>query len=82
MTIAVVLSQRVGYTSNDILSIIGQSLGLANKGILRQIQRNYQLMFAAMRATAVEAIVGAVYLDCQADMVVVERVLGVMGIGE
>lgn len=74
-------SQREGYTSNDTLGMVGHNLGLANVGILQQNPRNYEMMSAAMRATAVEATVGAVYLDCQADMAVVERVLGVMGIG-
>ena len=82
MLIAVFSSQRAGYTSNETLGVVGRNLGLANNGILQQNPRNYQLVSAAMKATAVEAIVGAVYLDCKADMAVVERVLRVMGIGE
>ena len=79
---AVFSSQRAGYTSNDTLGVVGQDLGLANNGILQQNPRNYQLVSAVMRATAVEAIVGAVYIDCWGDIAVVERVLAVMGIGE
>ena len=75
-------NQRAGYASDQTLGVIGENMGLGKNGILQQHPRNYRIVSATMRATAVEAIVGAVYLDGQADMAVVERVLGVMGIGE
>ena len=57
---------RDATSSNDELSVFGHSLGLET--FIQTNVTNVQEISPYMMATAVEAIVGAVYLDCGKDL--------------
>ena len=66
-------------TSNKSLGHIGEKIGLED--CIQKSLTNHQVFSNEMSATAVEAVIGAVYLDCK-DLDVVEKVVKKMGISD
>ncbi len=69
---------RLATSSNESLSKVGRNLGLET--CIQNSLTNVEGISPYMMATAVEAIVGAVYLDSEKDLKVVERSLLKIGI--
>ena len=69
---------RKNVSGNDNLALVGKKLGLGE--LLRQHPRNVQDVSPGMLATAVEAVVGAVWLDSGMKMHEVKVVMGRMGL--
>lgn len=69
---------RDATSSKDKLAVLGRGLGFDT--CIQNNVTNVQKISPYMMATAVEAIVGAMYLDCGKDLKVVRGLLDAMGI--
>lgn len=80
LLVAVWSACRLQVSSNANLAKVGRKLGIERH--VQQSLTNPQKLSIKMIATAVEAVVGAVYLDCGRDLLVVKRVITKMEIVE